>query len=282
MTRVHPVVSFSQSKTLTYKIKQNSNEVSCREKIENDQNDSDERITSVGSKGSDTVASTNKQKNVNDGITSVQVSGLVDRIEQKESATVSNSKTVHQHNKTTLRSRKKSQGNLAGGKTMFSRVAKQGLLALGRGNDETHYSGSEKYALPVVIVGIKSRKKRQTNIAGAKPARSEQMREVRKPRGPASGKIHNNTNTVGLEKVVPPVPARKSKVSTTILRAVVADGRFKKRLSTPWYTPRHVAAKDKFGRSQNGALAQGVKSTQHYGKQFKSSFRITDYLARMI
>ena len=27
-----------------------------------------------------------------------------------------------------------------------------------------------------------------------------------------------------------------------------------------------VAAKDKFDRSQNGVLDQGVKSTQHYGK----------------
>ena len=37
-------------------------------------------------------------------------------------------------------------------KTMFSRVAKQGLLALGRGNNETHRSGSEKNALPAVLV----------------------------------------------------------------------------------------------------------------------------------
>ena len=28
-----------------------------------------------------------------------------------------------------------------------------------------------------------------------------------------------------------------------------------------------VAAKDKFDRSQNGTLDQGVKSTQHYGKE---------------
>ena len=28
-----------------------------------------------------------------------------------------------------------------------------------------------------------------------------------------------------------------------------------------------VVAKDKFDRSQNGALDQGVKSTRHYGKQ---------------
>ena len=53
---------------------------------------------------------------------------------------------------------------------MLSRVAKQGLLALGRENDETHCSGSGKSALPGVLVGLKSlhklrfKKKRQTNI----------------------------------------------------------------------------------------------------------------------
>ena len=38
---------------------------------------------------------------------------------------------------------------------MFSRVGKQGLLALGRANDKTRCSGSEKNALLVVLVGIK-------------------------------------------------------------------------------------------------------------------------------
>ena len=76
-------------------------------------------------------------------------SGLVDGIEPKESGTGSNSKTVHQYKKTTLlRSEKKNGGNLTKGKTMFSRVAKLGLLALGRGNDEIHCSGWEKNALP--------------------------------------------------------------------------------------------------------------------------------------
>ena len=133
---------------------------------------------SVGSKGSDTVASNHKPY-----ITSVQVSGLVDGMEPKESGTGSNSETEHQYNRTTLRSRKKSQGDLTGGETMFSRVAKQGLLALGRGNDETHCSGSEKNALPV-LAGTKSRMKRQMNIAGSKPVTSKQMREVKKPREP--------------------------------------------------------------------------------------------------
>ena len=64
---------------------------------------------------------------------------------------------------------------------MFSRKqVKQGLLALGRGNDVTHYcSGSEKNALPVVLVRIKSRMKRQTNIAASKPVASKQMRGVK-------------------------------------------------------------------------------------------------------
>ena len=48
---------------------------------------------------------------------------------------------------------------------MFSRIAKQGLLALDRGNDEAHCSGLEKNALPVVLKGIKFRKKHQTNMA---------------------------------------------------------------------------------------------------------------------
>ena len=56
--------------------------------------------------------------NLYDGI-NIQVSGLiVDGIEPKESATVSNSSTVHQYNKTTLRSREKSQGNLTGGRSL--------------------------------------------------------------------------------------------------------------------------------------------------------------------
>ena len=38
------------------------------------------------------------------------------------------------------------------------------------------------------------------------------MRDVKKQRGPSSGKIGNNENTVNIEKIVPPVPARKIKV----------------------------------------------------------------------
>ena len=55
--------------------------------IEKDNNDLDIRTMSVGSKGSDTVASIHKQNNICDGITNVQVSGLVDGIEPKESGT---------------------------------------------------------------------------------------------------------------------------------------------------------------------------------------------------
>ena len=76
------------------------------------------------------------------------------------------------------------------------------------------------------------------------------MPEVKKQRGPASGKI-DNTNTVGFEKVMPPVPGRKINVPTTISRAV-ADGWFKARLVTSGRMQGHgtdcatVAAKDKF------------------------------------
>ena len=53
--------------------------------------------------------------NIYDG-TNVQENGLVGGIEPKESGTESNSKTVHQCDKTTLRSRQKYQGNPTGGK----------------------------------------------------------------------------------------------------------------------------------------------------------------------
>ena len=93
------------------------------------------------------------------------------------------------------------------------------------------------------------------------------MPEVKRQTGPASGNIDNNKNTVGLEKVVPPVP---DQVPTTILRSA-ADGRCKARLVIPVRKQRHgtdranVAAKDKFGRSQNGTLDHGVKNRQAVG-----------------
>ena len=69
----------------------------------------------------------------------------------------------------TLRSRKKRQWNQIEGRSLFSRVAEQGLLALGRGNGEARCcSGSEKNVLPVFLVGVESRMKRQTNMAGTK------------------------------------------------------------------------------------------------------------------
>ena len=238
------------------------------EKDQNDKNNLHERTMSVGSKDSDKVASNIKiyPDNLYDRI-HVQVSGPVDGIKPK---------TVHQYNKTTLRSRKKSERNLTRGKPMFSRAAKQGLLALGRENDEKHCSGSEKNALPVVLVGTKSRMKPQANMAGTKPVTSKQTREevkqqqktTKEQRGPASGKI-DNTNTsliVGLEKVAPPIPARKIKAPATILRAA-ADGRFNTRLVTPGWMQRHVtdcaivASKDEFDRSQNSALDQGVMAS---------------------
>ena len=75
--------------------------------------------------------------------------GMVEARSFNVKKTTSNYKTVQQY-KMTSRPRKKSEGNLTGGKTIFSTVAKQqGLLALGRKKYETHCSGSEKNALPV-------------------------------------------------------------------------------------------------------------------------------------
>ena len=90
---------------------------------EKDENGIDERTTSVGSKGSDKVASNHKPNNGYDGITNVQVFGLVEGIKPKKSDTGNNGKTVHQYDKTTLRSREKTEGDLTKGKTMFSRVS---------------------------------------------------------------------------------------------------------------------------------------------------------------
>ena len=65
------------------------------------QNNLGEGTTSVGLKGSAKVASDIKTDpdNPYDG-TNVQEDGLVDGIEPKESGTVSNSKTIHQYDKT--------------------------------------------------------------------------------------------------------------------------------------------------------------------------------------
>ena len=97
---------------------------------------------------------------------------------------------------------------------MFSRAAKQGLTVLGRENDQTHCFGSEKNTLPVALVDIQAvhqlqfRKKPKTNMVGAKLVTSKQMRKVKKQRVPAFGIIGVNISkyTVGLEKVVPPIP----------------------------------------------------------------------------
>ena len=106
--------------------------------------------------------------------------GLVDEIVRKEPGTVSNSKTVHQYNKKTLLERNVKGIQQEGEEQCSAEVAKQGLLALGRGNNKTHCSGSEKNSLPVVQVGIKSRKNRQTNMVGTKTITSKLMREVKK------------------------------------------------------------------------------------------------------
>ena len=71
---------------------------------------------------------------------------------------------------------------------------------------------------------------------------------------------------------MPPVPARKFKVPTTILKTE-ADGGFEATLVAPGRMQKHdidraiVVAEDKLGRSQNGALDQGEKTFQRYGKQ---------------
>ena len=89
----------------------------------------------------------------------------------------------------------------------------QGLLE----NDETYCFGSEKNALPVVLVGTKSleqlrfRKKRKTNIAGANLLTSREIREVKIQRMLSFGRIDNNTYTVDLEKVVLLVPPKNSR-----------------------------------------------------------------------
>ena len=185
-----------------------------------DLNSLDIRITHVGPKGLDRNVSDNKS-DLNffyDGTKNVQEDGLVHGIEPKGSDTVvSNSNTVHQYDKTTLRPRKKSKGNLtSSGKTMFSRAAKQGLTVSGRENDETRCLGSEKKALPIVVVvrinsvhQLRFRRKRKMNTAGAEPVTSKQLREVKKLGVPTCGMIDNNICTVGLEKAVLPVSPRQ-------------------------------------------------------------------------
>ena len=62
-----------------------------------------------------------------------------------------------------------------------------------------------------------------------------------------------------------------------VLRAA-GDGRFKARVVSLDWKQRHgtdraiVAAKDKFGRSRNGALDKNELSTQHYGVQLGKVF----------
>ena len=83
-----------------------------------------------------------------------------------------------------LRSRRKSKGNLTGGKT-FSRAAKQGLSVLQKENNEIHRFGSEKDALPVVLVSIMlehlllpSQREREMILAGVKPLISKETKNV--------------------------------------------------------------------------------------------------------
>ena len=143
-------------------------------------------------------------------------------------------------------------------------------------------------------------------MAGAKLVTSKQMRKVKKQRVPAFGIIGVNISkyTVGLEKVVPPIPGTKLKVPTTFIEAMnevavtpisdvprnkrilgtkrilrTAYGRIKARLVALVRKKRRgtdcviVVAKDKFGRPRNGTLAQGELLTQYsLGKQYTISW----------
>ena len=82
------------------------------------------------------------------------------------------------------RPRRKDKRNLTGGKT-FSRAAKQGLPVLQKENNEMHRFGSEKNALPVVLVSIMSehlllpsQRERETILTGVEPVISKQTKNV--------------------------------------------------------------------------------------------------------
>ena len=100
------------------------------------------------------------------------------------SSVISEPETVHQCSKMNLRPRRKSKRNLTDGKT-FSRAAKQGLPVLQKENNEMHRFGSEKNALPVVLVSIMSehlllpsQRERETILAGVEPVISKQTKNV--------------------------------------------------------------------------------------------------------
>ena len=100
------------------------------------------------------------------------------------SSVISEAETVHQYRKMSLRSRRKSKRNLTGGK-IFSRAAKQGLPVLQKENNEIHRFGSEKNALPVVLVSIMSedlllpsQREREKILAGVEPVISKQTKNV--------------------------------------------------------------------------------------------------------
>ena len=97
---------------------------------------------------------------------------------------MSEEETVHQYSKMNLRSRRKSKRNLTGGKP-FSRAAKQRLPVLQKENNEIDRFGSEKNALPVVLVSrmsehllLRSQRERETNLAGVESVISKQTKNV--------------------------------------------------------------------------------------------------------
>ena len=103
-------------------------------------------------------------------------------LDKCSSSAMSEEETVHQYSKMNLRSRRKSKRNLTGGKP-FSRAAKQRLPVLQKENNDRF--GSEKNALPVVLVSImsehlllRSQRERETNLVGVESLISKQTKIV--------------------------------------------------------------------------------------------------------
>ena len=123
-----------------------------RRRSSEDLNNLDKKTLSVGSKGSNKIAGNNKLDvdNIYNRTTSLGSKSADTVVSDKPN--LESSKYI----KRSLRSKRRVNGNLTGGKTLFSTAAKrQGLPALRRKNDETHCFGSEKNALTAVLVSIK-------------------------------------------------------------------------------------------------------------------------------
>ena len=144
-----------------------------RRRSSEDLNNLDKGTLNEGSKGSDKVVSNDNLDvdNLYSGTISLGSKGA-DKV-ASDKCNLKSSKDI----KTALQSKKrKSKWDLTGGKTLFSRAAKQqGVPASGRDNDKTHCFGSEKITLPVVLVSIKfgyqlqSRRKRKMSWVEVNP-----------------------------------------------------------------------------------------------------------------